>query len=142
MPDKTIKTTLAIDGEQKYKRAIDDAKASIRNMGTALTLATAEFKKDGDAMKLMQSRAKTLKDEISQQQQIVRSLEGAVKEATTAYGENSQQAEKWQAELNRAKAALAGLELEFSNNEKGLDKNGKSFTQAGKSAEKFGEDVT
>ena len=35
-------------------------------MGTQLTLAAAQFKKDGDAMKFMESRSKTLKSEISQ----------------------------------------------------------------------------
>ena len=74
---REIKTTLAVDGEAAFKRAINDANTSIRNMGTQLTLATAQFKKDGDAMKLMESRSKTLKAEIEQQNEIVKALEKA-----------------------------------------------------------------
>ena len=101
MAGREIKTTLIVDGEAAFKREINDAKQSIRNLGTQLTLATAEFKKDGDAMKLMQTRAKTLKDEISAQQKIVKALEGAVKDAATKYGEGSKQAEKWQASVTK-----------------------------------------
>ena len=69
---REIKTTLAVDGEQAFKRAINDARTSMRNLGTQLTLAAAEFKKDGDAMKLMETRSKTLKAEITQQEEIVK----------------------------------------------------------------------
>ena len=41
---KEIKTTIAVDGEAAFKRAINDATTSLRNMGTQLTLAQAEFK--------------------------------------------------------------------------------------------------
>ena len=63
---RDIRTTLSVDGEQAYTRAIKEASKSISQMGTKLTLATAEFKADGDAMKLMESRSKTLRAEIDQ----------------------------------------------------------------------------
>lgn len=134
---REIKTSLIVDGEQKFKREINDAKTSIRNMGTQLSLAAAEFKKDGDAMKLMQSRAKSLKDEISQQKNIVKALEGAVRDATEKYGKGSKEAEKWEAELNRAKTTMTNLERELENNSRGLDKNGKAFDTATEKAGTF-----
>lgn len=141
MPAREIKTTLAVDGEQAYKRALNDAKTSIRNLGTQLTLAQAEFKKSGDAQKLMETRAKTLKAEIDQQNEIVRSLDQALADAKKQYGEGSQEAEKWEAELNRAKATMASLESELNNNEKGLDRSGKAFEDAGEKAGEFSDAV-
>lgn len=141
MAAREIKTTLALDGEQKFKRAIAEATTTIRNMGTQLTLATAEFKRDGDAMKLIQQRSETLRAEMRQQEEIVRALEGAVKDSADKYGENSAQVEKWEAELNRAKARLANLQTEFANNEQGLDKNGKAFQEATQNAADFGEQM-
>ena len=47
---REIKTTLAVDGEQAFKRAINEANTSMKNLGTQLSLASAEFRKDGDAM--------------------------------------------------------------------------------------------
>ena len=86
---REIKTTIAVDGEQAFKRAINDANTSLRNMGTQLTLASAQFKKDGDAMKLMETRSKALRGEIGQQEEIVKALEKAVTDSTKAYGENT-----------------------------------------------------
>ena len=131
---KEIKTTIAVDGEAAFKRAINDATTSIRNMGTQLTLAQAQFKKDGDAMKLMETRSKALKGEISQQEEIVKALEKAVTDSSKAYGENSDKTEKWQAELNRAKAKLANLQSELTLNEQGLDRNGKAFDDSSQHA--------
>lgn len=141
MPAREIKTTLAVDGEQAYKRAINDAKTSVRNLGTQLSLAQAEFKKSGDAQKLMETRAKALKSEIDQQNEIVKSLDGALKDAKKQYGEGSKEAEKWGAELNRAKATMASLEAELANNERGLDRNGKAFDDASAAASDFGSAV-
>lgn len=141
MPAREIKTTLAVDGEQAYKRALNDAKTSVRNLGTQLSLAQAEFKKSGDAQKLMETRAKALKNEIDQQNEIVKSLDGALKDAKKQYGEGSKEAEKWGAELNRAKATMASLEAELANNERGLDRNGKAFDDASTAASDFGNAV-
>ena len=101
---KEIKTSLIVDGEAAFKRAINDATTSLKNMGSELSLASAEFRKDGDAMKLMETRSRALNGQISQQGEIVKALEKAVKDSSEAYGENSAKTEKWEADLNRAKA--------------------------------------
>ena len=137
MAVREIKTRLSVDGEQAFKRAITDANTSLKNMGTQLTLAAAQFKKDGDAMKFMESRSKTLKAEIGQQQQIVKALEKALEDSTKAYGANSTKTEKWEAELNRSKAKLIGLQTELNNNENGLDKSGRAFEDATDKAADF-----
>lgn len=131
---REIKTTIAVDGEQAFKRAINEANTSMRNLGTQLTLAQAQFKKDGDAMKLMESRSKTLTAEIGQQENIVKALEKAVVDSSKAYGENSEKTEKWEAELNRAKAKLVSLQSELTLNDQGLDRNGKAFDESSQAA--------
>ena len=131
---REIKTTIAVDGEAAFKRAINDANTSMRNLGTQLTLAQAQFKKDGDAMKLAETRSKALSSEIDQQEKIVEALEKAVKDSADAFGENSEKAEKWQAELNRAKAKLVNLQSELTLNEAGLDRNGKAFDESSEKA--------
>lgn len=126
---REIKTTIAVDGEAAFKRAINDANTSIRNMSTQLTLAQAQFRRDGDAMKLAETRSKALRGEIGQQEEIVKALEKAVEDSTKAYGENSQKTEKWEAELNRARARLVNMQNELTLNEAGLDRNGKAFEE-------------
>ncbi|MBR2855132.1 MAG: hypothetical protein IKE81_12490 [Clostridia bacterium] len=131
---REIKTSLIVDGEQAFKRSINEANTSMKNLGTQLTLAQAQFKKDGDAMKLMETRSKALKGEIDQQEKIVEALEKAVQDSAKAYGENSEKTEKWQAELNRAKAKLTNLQSELTLNEQGLDRNGKAFDESSQHA--------
>lgn len=131
---REIKTTLAVDGEQAFKRAINEANTSMKNLGTQLSLASAEFRKDGDAMKLMETRSKALNGQISQQEEIVKALEKAVSDSTKAYGENSDKTEKWEAELNRAKAKLVNLQSELALNEQGLDRSGKAFDDSSQHA--------
>lgn len=131
---REIKTTIAVDGEQAFKRAVNEASTSMKNLGTQLTLATAQFKKDGDAMKLAETRSKALNGQISQQEVIVKALEKAVEDSSKAYGENSAKTEKWQAELNRAKAKLVNLQSELTLNEQGLDRNGKAFEDSSQKA--------
>lgn len=131
---REIKTTIAVDGEAAFKRAINEANTSMRNLGTQLTLAQAQFKKDGDAMKLMETRSKALKSEIDQQEKIVTALEKAVKDSAAAFGENSDKTEKWEAELNRAKAKLVNLQSELTLNDAGLDRNGQSFDSSSQKA--------
>lgn len=139
---REIKTTLAVDGEAAFRRAINEANNSLRNMGSQLTLATAQFKKDGDAMKLVETRSKTLKGEISQQNEIVKALEKAVSDSAKAFGENSEKTEKWQAELNRAKAKLTNLQSELTLNEAGLDRNGKAFEDSSQKAADYQATLT
>lgn len=136
---REIKTTLSVDGEAAFKRAINEANTSMKNLGTELTLAQANFKKDGDAMKLMETRSKALNAEIKQQDEIVKALQKAVEDSTKAYGENSAKTEKWQAELNRAQAKLVNLQNELTLNEAGLDRNGKAFDDGSAKAREYGE---
>lgn len=138
---REIKTTLMVDGEAAFKQSINAAQTSIRNMGTQLTLAAAQFKADGDAMKLMESRSKTLKAEVAQQENIVKALEQAVKESSQAYGENSEKTERWEAELNRARTRLVNLQSELTLNEQGLDRNGRAFDQGREAASRYGEEL-
>ena len=131
-----ISVRLSVDGEQKFKKAMKDAAKSVNDVDSRLKLATAEFKKNGDAQKLMQTRTKTLNEEIKRQTQIVDALEDALKTTEQQYGENSTQALAYEAQLNRARQKLVQMETALDNNAKGLDENGKAFVESGKKAEK------
>ena len=101
---------LSVDGEQKFKTAMKQAANSVKDVDTRLKLATAEFKKNGDAQKLMQTRAKTLNEEIKRQTDIVDSLEDALQTVEKQYGENSTQALNYEAQLNKARQKLVQME--------------------------------
>lgn len=136
MPD--IQSKIILSGEREYKQAIKDASTALHNLGTELGLAQAQYKANGDAQQLVASRSKTLRAEIEQQERIVKLTAGALEDATKKYGENSKQAEQWQAKLNSAKGRLLNFQTELDNNNKGLDKNGRAFETASTKAQNFG----
>lgn len=137
-----IKTTLKVDGESKFEKDIKAAARSVKNLGENLKLSQEEFKRDGDQMKLVSERSKTLTAQIDQQEKIVKALAQAVKDSSEKYGEASTQTEKWQTELTKAQTTLTALQNELNNNTQGLDKNGKAFSDMADSAEDAKQKMT
>lgn len=137
-----IKTTLKVDGESKFEKDIKAAARSVKNLGENLKLSQEEFKRDGDQMKLVSERSKTLNAQIDQQEKIVKALAQAVKDSSEKYGEASTQTEKWQTELTKAQTTLTALQNELNNNAQGLDKNGKAFSEMAGKAEEAKEKMT
>ena len=136
MAGNGIGVSLQVDGETKFKQAMKTAANAVKDVDSRLKLATAEFKKNGDAQKLMQTRSKTLNEEIKRQTQIVDSLEEALKTTEKQYGENSTQALHYEGQLNSARQKLTEMQTALRNNAQGLDENGRAFESAGEQAEK------
>lgn len=135
MAGNGIGVSLQVDGEKKFKTAMQNAANAVKNVDSRLKLATEEFKKNGDAQKLMQTRSKTLNEEIKRQTQIVNSLDDALKTTEKQYGENSQQALHYEAQLNRARQKLIQMQSALENNAQGLDENGRAFDEVAEKAE-------
>ena len=103
---REIRTTLALDGENEYKKALSEAQRGLRVLGSELKLASAEFETNGDKQAFLTAKSQTLRSEIAQQEEIVKSLEGAVKDAGEKYGETAKATDDYQIKLNSAKATL------------------------------------
>lgn len=72
---REIRTTLALDGENEYKKALGEAQRGLRVLGSELKLASAEFETNGDQQAFLTAKSRTLRSEIAQQEEIVKSLE-------------------------------------------------------------------
>jgi len=122
-----IKTRMSVTGASSYTKQMRDAATAVKEMDSELALATEEFKRTGDKMTLVRTRSEILRREIKKQEEIVSTLEKAVKDASDKYGENSTQAQKWRTQLNNARATLSRMNTTLDNTEKGLDESGKAF---------------
>ena len=71
-------------------------------LGSELKLASAEFETNGDQQAFLTAKSRTLRSEIAQQEEIVKSLEGAVKDAGEKYGETAKTTDDYQIRLNGA----------------------------------------
>lgn len=132
---REIRTTLALDGENEYKKALGEAQRGLRVLGSELKLASAEFETNGDQQAFLTAKSRTLRSEIAQQEEIVKSLEGAVKDAGEKYGETAKATDDYQIRLNSAKAALERMRRELDATDREAQDLGRDSVRVGRQIE-------
>lgn len=132
---REIRTTLALDGENEYKKALSEAQRGLRVLGSELKLASAEFETNGDQQAFLTAKSRTLRSEIAQQEEIVKSLEGAVKDAGEKYGETAKVTDDYQIRLNGAKAALERMRRELDATDREAQDLGRDSVRVGRQIE-------
>lgn len=132
---REIRTTLALDGENEYKKALSEAQRGLRVLGSELKLASAEFETNGDQQAFLTAKSRTLRSEIAQQEEIVKSLEGAVKNAGEKYGETAKATDDYQIRLNGAKAALERMRRELDATDREAQDLGRDSVRVGRQIE-------
>lgn len=132
---REIRTTLALDGENEYKKALSEAQRGLRVLGSELKLASAEFETNGDQQAFLTAKSRTLRSEIAQQEEIVKSLEGAVKDAGEKYGETAKATDDYQIRLNGTKAALERMRRELDATDREAQDLGRDSVRVGRQIE-------
>lgn len=143
MATREIKTTIALDGEAEFKRALADANREMRLMGAELKELAAEFDLSGDEQAYYARRSETLGKEMQQQKIIVDALEKAVQDMAEKHGDASRQVQDMTIQLTNARTKLNRIQKEFNDNEKASRDFGKSLDKnVEEEAEQAGEAVT
>ena len=132
---REIRTTLALDGENEYKKALSEAQRGLRVLGSELKLASAEFETNGDKQAFLTAKSQTLRSEIAQQEEIVKSLEGAVKDAGEKYGETAKATDDYQIKLNSAKTTLEKMRRELDATDREAQDLGRDSVRVGRQLE-------
>ena len=132
---REIRTTLALDGENEYKKALSEAQRGLRVLGSELKLASAEFETNGDKQAFLTAKSQTLRSEIAQQEEIVKSLEGAVKDAGEKYSETAKATDDYQIKLNSAKATLEKMRRELDATDREAQDLGRDSVRVGRQLE-------
>lgn len=132
---REIRTTLALDGENEYKKALSEAQRGLRVLGSELKLASAEFETNGDKQAFLTAKSQTLRSEIAQQEEIVKSLEGAVKDAGEKYGDTAGKTDEYRLKLNNAKSALERMRRELDTTDREAQDLGRDSVRVGRQLE-------
>ena len=132
---REIRTTLALDGEKEYQKALGEAQRGLRVLGSELKLASAEFETNGDKQAFLTAKSQTLRSEIAQQEEIVKSLEGAVKDAGEKYGDTASKTDEYRLKLNNAKAALERMRRELDTTDREAQDLGRDSVRIGRQLE-------
>ena len=138
---RAITTRLAVDGEREFKKAMSEVNNTMRTLKSEMELVDAQFKGQANSMEALQKKNDILSKEYAQQQEIVKTLEQTVKDATEAYGEADSRTQKYVQQLNRAKVAEIELNEALEDNTKYLKEAEDSADGCAKSIDGFGKSV-
>ena len=138
---RDIRTTLAIDGEREFKKALNDAGREMRVLASESKAVTASFGENSGSMEALSSKNKVLKKQIEQQEEIFKALSNAVEESSRKYGESSKQTDGYKIKLNNASVALDKMKSELKRNETALEQMATAEKTAGKQADKMGKEL-
>ena len=135
MAVREIKTTLSLDGEKEFNRAISEAGRGMRVMASEMKAAAADFDVTGDEMEYLGRKSRSLNSQIEQQEQIIRALESAVADSAQTYGEASAKTDGYRIKLNNAYAALSRLKKEHEQTDKRMEELGRDSERTGRRLE-------
>ena len=135
MATREIKTTISLDGEQSFKKALASATGEMRVLESELKAVSAAYDVNGNSAQFFAAKQQNLRNQISQQREIVQSLERAVEDAAQAYGESSSQVDGYAIRLNNARARMSRLEKELEATDREVEELGRDAVRAGRQLE-------
>lgn len=141
MAVRTITTSIALDGEQKFKQQIGEVNRELRNLKTEMGYTEEVFKGQANTTEALTAKGDLLRREVEQQTEKVRALEQAVRESADAYGETDAKTDKYREQLTRARTELLKMERELDDTEKYLDEAARSADGCAKSIDEFGKET-
>lgn len=138
---REIKTKITLDGEAEFSREMKASATSAKSLKSEMALVTSEFVGNANSIDALTAKHDVLSRQVDTQQTKVDSLSRMLREASAAYGENSDEAEKYRVKLNYAQADLNKLNAELEQNDKYLDEAKNSSDGCAVSIDKYGKKV-
>lgn len=132
---------IGIEGEREFKNAIREINQSFKVLGSEMNLVASQFDKQDKSVEAVTARNRMLSKEIDAQKEKISTLEKALANAASSFGETDRRTQSWQIQLNNAKAELIKMERELEANNKALDTAEKEFNEAEKQADEFGGEI-
>ena len=135
MAVREIKTTLAVDGEKAFNKAVTEAGRNMRVMASEMKAAASDFNLTGDEMEYLGRKSRSLNEQIRQQEAIIQALESAVRDSAEAYGDASAKTDGYRIKLNNANAALSKLKKELEESDREMTELGRDAGRVGRQLE-------
>ena len=118
MPTRDIRTNIVLEGEQQYKKQLDEAMSSVKMLGLQVKENATVYKIHSDSVQGNRERMALLKKEMEQQQRIVDLYTEKIEKNRQAGEGNSKETQQLEEKLIKARTALAAMNNEYqqSNN--------------------------
>lgn len=108
MAGVNIGPRIGIEGENEFRRQMNQIIQSTRTLKTEMKATESSFSASDSAMKKASERSKILSREIENQKKHIENCRTALNEATQKYGEADSRTQRWAQALNNATTGLTG----------------------------------
>lgn len=122
-----------------FKREMDAAARSVRELSNQSKLADSELRKTGDTQSYVTQKTAALTRQIEEQQRAVSAAERGLAAAAKQYGENSAQVQTWQSRLAAARTALNNFQADLRDVQSGTDRMQRSLQGGTQATRELGQ---
>lgn len=130
---------IGVDGEKEYRQQISQIIQQSKTLASEMKLVSASFTAATSAEDKNAKTAAVLNKQIATQRQYIEALAAQAGKAAATYGTNSVQAQKYEEQLNKARAKLLGMQHALQDTEHGVEDLGNEMDSGGDKAISFGD---
>lgn len=130
---------IGVDGEKEYRQQISQIIQQSKTLASEMKLVSASFTAATSAEDKNAKTAAVLNKQIATQRQYIAALATQAGKAAATYGTNSVQAQKYEEQLNKARAKLLEMQHALQDTEHGVEDLGNEMDSGGDKAISFGD---
>lgn len=130
---------IGVDGEKEYRQQISQIIQQSKTLASEMKLVSASFTAATSAEDKSAKTAAVLNKQIATQRQYIAALAAQAGKAAATYGTNSVQAQKYEEQLNKARAKLLEMQHALQDTEHGVEDLGNEMDSGGDKAISFGD---
>lgn len=140
--EEQIKSQIILEGEKEYRSACKGINASLREIGSEMKLATAEFGDNAESIDALTRKQDILKKSLEEQAKKAKAAEDALKKMRDGAIEPTNPAyQKMQTALNNTKADMVKIQKEIDDTSEKLKKSKIDWESVGETVGKVGKAI-
>lgn len=140
--EEQIKSQIILEGEKEYRSACKGINASLREIGSEMKLATAEFGDNAESIDALTRKQDILKKSLEEQAKKAKAAEDALKKMRDGGIEPTNPAyQKMQTALNNTKAEMVKIQKEIDDTSEKLKKSKIDWESVGETVGKVGKAI-
>lgn len=130
---------IGVDGEKEYRQQISQIIQQSKTLASEMKLVSASFTAATSAEDKNAKTAAVLNKQIATQREYIKLLADQAGKVAGVYGANSVQAQKYEEQLNKARAKLLEMQHALQDTEHGVEDLGNEMDSGGDKAISFGD---
>ena len=140
--EEQIKSQIILEGEKEYRAACKGINTSLREIGSEMKLATAEFGDNAESIEALTRKQDILQKQLDEQAKKAKAAEAALKKMREGGIDPTDPAyQKMQTNLNNTRAEMVKVQRELDDTSKKLDDTSKKLKSSKIDWESVGDTV-